>query len=89
MTPEMAIHVVSSALMTAFWICSPLLIISFTLGILVNLIQIATSLQDQVFSTIPRLTACLAGFLFLMPWMLNQATGYAVAVIGDLSKYAH
>jgi flagellar biosynthetic protein FliQ len=55
----------------------------------VNLIQIATSLQDQVFSTIPRLVACLAGFLFLMPWMLSKATGYAVAVMGDLSKYAH
>ncbi len=89
MTPEMAIHVVSSALIAAFWICAPLLLISFALGILVNLIQIATSLQDQVFSTIPRLTACLAGFLFLMPWMLNKASGYAISVMGDLSKYAH
>jgi flagellar biosynthetic protein FliQ len=85
----MAIHVVSSALIAAFWICAPLLLISFALGILVNLIQIATSLQDQVFSTIPRLTACLAGFLFLMPWMLNKASGYAISVMGDLSKYAH
>jgi flagellar biosynthetic protein FliQ len=85
----MAVHVVSSALIAAFWICSPLLLISFALGILVNLIQIATSLQDQVFSTIPRLTACLAGLLFLMPWMLKHATGYAVSVLGDLAKYAH
>ncbi len=89
MTPEMAIHVVSSALMAAFWICSPLLLIAFSLGLVVNVIQIATSLQDQVFSTIPRLIACLAAFLFLMPWMLSKATGYAVAVMGDLSKYAH
>jgi flagellar biosynthesis protein FliQ len=51
-------------------------------------IQIATSLQDQVFSTIPRLIACLAAFLFLMPWMLSKATGYTVSVMGDLSKYA-
>jgi flagellar biosynthetic protein FliQ len=85
----MAIHVVSNALITAFWICSPLLLIAFSLGLVVNVIQIATSLQDQVFSTIPRLIACLAAFLFLMPWMLNKATGYAVSVMGDLSKYAH
>ncbi len=88
MTPEMAIHAVSGALIAAFWICAPLLLIAFTLGILVNLIQIATSLQDQVFSTIPRLAACLAGFLFLLPWMLNKATSYALSVFGDLSKYA-
>jgi flagellar biosynthesis protein FliQ len=89
MTPQLAIHVVGDALLAAFWICAPLLMIVFVLGIVINLIQIATSLQDQVFSTVPRLVACLGGFLFLMPWMLNRATSYAMAVIGDLSKYAH
>ena len=89
MTPQMAMHVVSDALLAAFFICAPLLIISFVLGIVINVIQIATSLQDQVFSTVPRLSACLAGFLFLMPWMLNRATGYALSVMRDLSKFAH
>jgi flagellar biosynthetic protein FliQ len=79
---------VSAALLAAFWICAPLLLIAFTVGIVVNLIQIATSLQDQVFSTVPRLAACLGGFLLLMPWMLHHATSYATQVLGDLSKYA-
>ena len=34
------------------------------------LFRLPPPLQDQVFSTVPRLTAVLAGFLFLMPWML-------------------
>lgn len=89
MTPQMAMHVVSDALLAAFFIAAPLLLIAFVLGIVVNIIQIATSLQDQVFSTVPRLTACLVGFLFLMPWMLNRATGYALSVMRDLSKFAH
>lgn len=89
MTPQLAIHVMSDALMTAFFICAPLLVIAFVLGIVINIIQIATSLQDQVFSTVPRLVACLAGFLFLMPWMLGRATGYALSVMRDLSKFAH
>ncbi len=89
MTPQLAIHVMSEALLAAFFICAPLLLISFTLGIVINIIQIATSLQDQVFSTVPRLCACLGGFLFLMPWMLSRATGYALSVMRDLSKFAH
>ena len=88
MTPQLAIHVVTEALLAAFWICAPLLAISFALGILINLVQIATSLQDPVFSTVPRLAACLAGFLLLMPWMLNRATGFAVAILRDLAHYA-
>jgi flagellar biosynthesis protein FliQ len=88
MTPQLAIHVISEALMAAFWICAPLLLVCFALSILVNLVQIATSLQDPVFSTVPRLAACLAGLLLLLPWMLNRAAGYALAILRDLAQYA-
>src|SRR5579883_1777517 len=67
MTPQFAVHIISQALLAAFWICAPLLAISFALGILVNLVQIATSLQDPVFSTIPRLAVALGAFLLLLP----------------------
>ncbi len=88
MTPEFAIHIISEALLAAFWICAPLLIVAFALGIVINLIQIATSMQDPVFSTVPRLAACFCAFLLLMPWMLHRATVYAATLFGDLSRYA-
>lgn len=74
--------------MAAFWICAPLLIVAFAVSIVINLIQIATSMQDPVFSTVPRLAACLCGFLLLMPWMLHRAATYAIAIFGDLAQYA-
>jgi flagellar biosynthetic protein FliQ len=82
-------QVVSDAMLATFYICAPLLLIVFVVGIVINVIQIATSLQDQVFSTVPRLAACMGGFLFLLPWMLNRATGYAVSVLRDLAKFTH
>lgn len=88
MTPQMAIHVVSEALMAAFWICAPVLAVAFVVGIVVNLIQIATSLQDPVFSTVPRLAACLAALLLLMPWMLKQASTFATGILRDFAQYA-
>ena len=88
MTPQLAIHVISQALLAAFWICAPLLLVCFALSILVNLVQIATSLQDPVFSTVPRLAACLAGLLLLLPWMLNRASAYALGILRDLAQYA-
>jgi flagellar biosynthesis protein FliQ len=63
-------------------------VISFALGIIINLVQIATSMQDQVFSTIPRLAACLGGLLLLMPWMLRNAASYATTIFGNLAQYA-
>jgi flagellar biosynthesis protein FliQ len=87
-TPQFAIHIIGQALLAAFWISAPLLIIAFGLGVVINLIQIATSMQDPVFSTVPRLVACLGGFLLLMPWMLHRAAEYTVAILGNLSQYA-
>lgn len=88
MTPEFVVQIIRDALLAAFWLCAPLLIISFALGIVINLIQIATSMQDPVFSTVPRLAACLVIFLLVMPWMLHRAASYAIAIFGDLTRYA-
>ena len=88
MTPQLAVHVVGQALMAAFWICAPLLVVAFAVSIVVNLIQIATSMQDPVFSTVPRLAACFCAFIVLIPWMLHRAVVYAMSIFGDLAQYA-
>jgi flagellar biosynthetic protein FliQ len=89
MTPENAIHVIREALMAAFWLSAPLLVIGFGVGVIMNLIQVATSLQDSAFSTFPRLAAFLGGFILLMPWMLNKLTTYTAAVFTDIARYGH
>ena len=88
MNPDVAVHIISQAFWTTVVLCAPLLLIGFAVGIVVNIIQIATSLQDSAFSTIPRLAAFLFGFLLLMPWMLKQISAYSIALLGDLSRYA-
>ena len=88
MTPEAAIHIVSQTFWTTCWICAPLLLLAFIVGLVINIVQIATSLQDPTFSTIPRLATFLAGFLLLMPWMLKQLSAYTVSILGNLAHYA-
>lgn len=88
MTPEFAIQIVKQALTTAVWVAAPLLFIGFVVGIVMNVIQIATSMQDSAFSTAPRLAAFLIGFVLLMPFMLNRLMAYTTALFGDLGRYA-
>ena len=88
MTPEMAIQIVRDMLMTAFWLSAPLLAVAFGVGILISLVQIATSMQDSGFSTVPRLVAFLAVLLLAMPWMLKKITVYTTLLLGDLARYA-
>jgi flagellar biosynthetic protein FliQ len=88
MTPEGVVEIMRHAILTAFWLSAPLLAIGFAAGIVVSLVQIATSMQDTAFSTIPRLLAFLGGLLVLMPWMLEKIMAYAVSLLGDLGRYA-
>ena len=89
MTPETVVEVMRQALMAAFWLAAPLLAIGFIAGIAISLVQIATSIQDNAVSSVPRLTAFLAGLLLLLPWMLNKIMAYTTALFGNLSRYAH
>jgi flagellar biosynthesis protein FliQ len=88
MTPEAAIDIIRTALLVSLWTMAPLMLIGVLVGVAVNVVQVATSLQDSAFSTVPRLAAFLAAFLFLMPWMLSRLMSYTTALFGDLGRYA-
>ena len=75
--------------MAAFWMSAPLLAIGLVVGIVMNMVQVATSLQDNAFSTFPRLAAFLIGFSVLMPWMMKQWISYMVNLCGEIAHYGH
>jgi flagellar biosynthesis protein FliQ len=88
MTPESVVDLVRHALTVTFWLGAPLLAIGFAAGVVISLVQIATSMQDAAFSTIPRLLVFLLGILLLLPWMLERTMSYTITLFGDLGRYA-
>lgn len=88
MTPDSVVDIIRHALMASFWLAAPLLALGFAMGTIVSLVQIATSMQDTAFSTIPRLIVFLFGILLLLPWMLQRAMSYTITLLADLGRYA-
>jgi len=89
MTPNLVVDIIRHTLLTSFWLAAPLLAVGFAAGIGISLVQIATSMQDNAFSTIPRLIAFLVSLVLLMPWLIQKSVAYTVTLWGDLSRYAH
>jgi len=87
MTPDSVVQIVRETLMATFWLAAPLLALGFVVGIAISLVQIATSMQDNAFSTIPRLLAFFVGLLLLMPWMLQRSMSYTASILGHLERY--
>ena len=88
MTPDSAVQLIRDALMLAFWLSVPLLVVGFAASIVVSLLQIVTSIQDMTFNTVPRLAAVLVALIVAMPWMLQKAMSYTIALLGDFARYA-
>lgn len=88
MTPEFVIETIRNALMMAFWLSVPLLVVGFVAGVIISLVQVVTSMQDSAFSTVPRLGAFLVALLLSLPWMLRQIVSYTSGILGDLGRYA-
>lgn len=88
MNTQTVADLIRDALMTAFWIGLPIMAVGFVAGIVINLLQIVTSIQDPSFSAIPRLLAFLASIVVFLPWMLMKMIAYAVHLISNMGRYA-
>lgn len=72
---------------TAVWMGGPLLIAAVVVGLLINVMQVLTSLQDMTVATVPRLAAVAAAVLVLMPWMTRRIVMFTLQVFSDFHPF--
>jgi flagellar biosynthesis protein FliQ len=72
---------------TALWIGAPLLIAGLAVGLVINVVQVLTSLQDMTVATVPRLAAVAAAVLLLMPWMVRRVAVFTVQLFSDFRPF--
>jgi flagellar biosynthetic protein FliQ len=61
----------------------PILVIAIVTSLLVNVVQVLTSLQDQTLSSVPRLFATGTALFLLMPWMWRHLGNYTIKLLSD------
>lgn len=83
MSLEMIVLLGQKTLETAVLLAAPLLIALALVSLLINLVQVLTSLQDNTISSVPRLLATAAGAIVLMPWMLRKLEAFTLQVFAD------
>lgn len=87
MGPDQIVAILRHTLETAFFLGAPLLIVATAIGLLINVVQVLTSLQDSTVSTVPRLFAVAAGLMLLMPWMTRRIGMFTVQVLSDFRPF--
>jgi len=87
MGSEHVVEIMRQTIETALWMGAPLLIIATVVGLLINVVQVLTSLQETTVSTVPRLFAVAAATILLMPWMVHRLTGFTVQMFSDFRPF--
>ena len=87
MTPDATVELARRTLQTAMWMAAPLLLIATVVSLLINIVQVLTSLQEQTLSTVPRLAAVVTAVFLLMPWMVRHLTSFTVMLFSDFRPY--
>lgn len=70
MDTAMVIDLGRQALWTAMLVCAPLLVVALAVGLIIGIIQAATSINESTLSFIPKLIALALALLAFGSWQL-------------------
>jgi flagellar biosynthetic protein FliQ len=66
---------------------APILAIVVGVSLLINVVQVLTSLQDPTISSVPRLAVTAVATIFLMPWMWRKLALFTVNLFSDFRPW--
>ncbi len=84
---EVAVDLGRITMREVFLIASPILALAVLVSLLINIVQVLTSLQETTISAVPRLLAVGTGVFCLMPWMWRQMCHFTVQLLSDFHPY--
>ncbi|MGA1988586.1 MAG: flagellar biosynthetic protein FliQ [Candidatus Sulfotelmatobacter sp.] len=87
MGSDNVVAVLRQTIETALWMGAPLLIVATVVGLLINVVQVLTSLQDATVSTVPRLFAVALAAILLLPWMTHHLTVFTLQLFSDFRPF--
>ena len=64
------------AVMTGFKVAAPILVLSIVVGLIISIIQAATSINEQTLTFVPKLVGIGLALIIFGGWMLQQMVDF-------------
>ena len=88
MNIEQDIDILRGLITTVLLIIAPILIVAVVVGLVVSIIQSATSIQEQTLSFVPKLIAVALVLVLVSPWMLRTLMQFTTSHITRMAEVA-
>ena len=85
MSAEQVMEIMKEAMLVAFEIAGPLLIISIAVGLLVAIFQAATQIHEQTLTLVPKLIVIAQVLLAMGSWMSKVMNEFVVELFAIMA----
>jgi len=84
MNVDQVILLSQKMLEVALLVGTPVLLITFVVGIVVSIFQAATQINEQTMTFIPKIVGVFVTLLIFAPWILQKATAFLISIFNQL-----
>lgn len=85
MTPQAAIDLLRSAFITAGTVAGPMVLAALLVGVLIGIVQAATSINEASVSFVTKLLAVIVTFAMVGAWSLQQLVDFTEHSFNSIS----
>ena len=89
MTEDFVIHIVREAFYTMLIVSAPILAASLVVGLVISVLQAATSIQEVTLTFVPKVVAIGIVVVLLMPWMMDVMITFTNDLFGQIPVLGH
>jgi flagellar biosynthetic protein FliQ len=68
-------------------LAGPILVIAVAVSLIISILQVVTSLQDQTAATFGGLHPPATALFLMMPWMWRNLAHYTITLLSDFEVY--
>ena len=86
MSTSQVIEIGRDVLYTALLLALPALGVSLVVGLVISIVQVITSIQEQTLSFVPRIVAVGIVLVFTMAWSTQVAATFTVRLFSRLAE---
>ena len=86
MTQDIVLTILREAVMLAFKLALPVLIVAMIVGLVIAILQAATQIHEQTISFAPKAVAVGLTLFLLAPWMTNECIDFVKFIFEKISE---
>lgn len=81
---DQSIGLLSELLWNGLLISAPVLLLTMLVGLLINIVQVVTQIQDMSLTFVPKIVVAAVVLVTLGPWMLRRLLSFATQLISSI-----